>query len=145
MIVMKILMDVIDCKQLDGYIDEEVVPFAVCASVNSTISKRQLRFLEKYYDRIVDKRGWVSFYCNVINAWKCREMNYKSIEFSDGEEKRIGAFNLEPSESLGGKYVVVPYFATGENIDSISLVKMVRLKVAEMNNHINDMIVKKAG
>lgn len=135
---MKIQMLVVDSKTLDGYIDENIVPFAVCASSSSTISKRQQRFLEKYYDRVVDKRGWVSFYCNIINPWKCKDVGYKSIEFADGEEKRIQEYNLEHSDSVDGKYVVVPYFSTGEKIDAVSLVKMIRLQVSELLNKIND-------
>ena len=134
---MKIQMQVVDVKVLDDYIDENVVPFAVCVSVGSAVSKRQQRYLEKYYDKIVDKRGWVSFYCNIINAWKCKEMNYKSIEFADGEEKRIKEYNLEKSESLDGKYVVVPYFSTGEKLDAVSLVKLIRLDVEQMKSKIN--------
>ena len=75
---MKIQMIVVDLRVLDNYIDENVVPFAVCVPVGTDITKRQQRFLEKYYDRVVDKRGWISFYCNIINAWKCKEMNYDS-------------------------------------------------------------------
>lgn len=134
---MKIQMQVIDARVLDDYIDENVVPFAVCAAVGSTVSKRQQRYLEKYYDRIVDKRGWVSFYCNIINAWKCKEMDYKSIEFAGGEEKRIKEYNLEKSDSLDGKYVVVPYFSTGEKLDAVSLVKLIRLDVEQMKSKIN--------
>lgn len=139
---MKIQMQVVDAKSLDDYIDEDIVPFAVCASAESNISKRQQRYLEKYYDRVVDKRGWISFYCNIINAWKCRDMGYKSIEFPDGEEKRIQAYNLEKSPSVDDKYVVVPYFSTGEKMDSISLVKMIRLEVEQMKNKINDKAVR---
>ena len=135
---MKIQMQVVDSKILDGYIDENVVPFAVCVSSSSTVSKRQQRFLEKYYDRVVDKRGWVSFYCNIINPWKCKDCGYSSIEFPDGEEKRIQEYNLEHSESVDGKYVVVPYFSTGEKIDAVSLVKIIRMQVVELANKLND-------
>ena len=134
---MKIQMQVIDARVLDDYIDENVVPFAVCAAAGSGVSKRQQRYLEKYYDKVVDKRGWVSFYCNIINAWKCKEMDYKSIEFADGEEKRIKEYNLEKSDSLDGKYVVVPYFSTGEKLDAVSLVKLIRLDVEQMKSKIN--------
>lgn len=139
---MKIQMQVADVKTLDTYIDENTVPFAVCASTGENISKRQQRFLEKYYDRVVDKRGWVSFYCNIINAWKCRDMGYKAIEFPDGEEKKIQQYNLEKSESLNGKYVVVPYFKTGDKIDAVSLTKMIRLKVADMSKKLNEKAIR---
>jgi hypothetical protein len=135
---MKIQMVVIDSKVLDNYIDENVVPFAVCLSINTSLTKRQQRFLEKYYDRVVDKRGWVTFYCNVINAWKCKEMGYKSIEFSDGKEEKIKSYGLEKSKSLDDKYVVVPYFSPDEKIDSVSLVKKIRLEVEKLKNKIND-------
>ena len=139
---MKIQMQVTDVKTLDHYIDESVVPFAVCVSQGQNVSKRQQRFLEKYYERVVDKRGWVNFYCNIINPWKCREMGYKSITLPSGEEKNIQRYNLERSASLNGKYVVVPYFKTGEKIDAVALTRMVRLKVADMSKKLNENVVR---
>jgi hypothetical protein len=65
-------------------------------------------------------------------------MGYNSIEFPDGEEKRIQEYNLEHSESVDGKYVVVPYFSTGEKIDAVSLVKIIRMQVVELANKLND-------
>lgn len=135
---MKIQMLVIDVRTLDNYIDEDIVPFAVCVSTKSNITKRQQRFLEKYYDRVVDKRGWVSFYCNIINAWKCKEMDYISIEYPDGTEEFIQEYNLEHCDSLDGKYVVVPYFKSGNKIDVLSLTKMIRLDVVDVINRINE-------
>lgn len=135
---MKIQMIVIDSRVLDNYIDENIVPFAVCIPVGADLSKRQQRFLEKYYDRVVDKRGWVSFYCNIINAWKCKEMGYESIEFADGTEEKIQTYGLEKSRSLDYKYVVVPYFSQEEKMDSVELVKKIRLEVEKMKNKINE-------
>lgn len=136
----KIQMEAVETRLLDNYIDEDVVPFAVCASANSKISKRQQRYLEKYYDRVVDKGGRTTFYCNVMNAWKCRDMGYKSIEFPNGDVKAIKQYNLEKNDLAGGKYVVVSYFSQEDKIDSISLAKMVRLKVEEMKATLNDNI-----
>lgn len=137
---MKIQMQVVDVKMLDNYIDDNIVPFAVCASTESTISKRQQRYLEKYYDRVVDKRGWISFYCNIINAYKCRDMGYSSIEFPDGKEKRIQAYNMEKDSY--GNYEVVSYFSTGEKMNALSLTKIIRLDVEQMKNMINDKAVR---
>ena len=135
---MKIQMIVVDLRVLDNYIDEHVVPFAVWVPVGTDITKRQQRFLEKYYDRVVDKRGWVSFYCNIINAWKCKEMGYDSIEIADGSEEKIKAYGLEKCKSLDYKYVVVPYFSQEEKMDSVELVKKIRLEVEKLKNKIND-------
>lgn len=139
---MKILMQVTDVKTLDGYIDDNAVPFAVCVPSGCNISKRQQRFLEKYYDRVVDKRGWVCFYCNIINAWKCRDNGYKTIEFPNGVEEKIQQYNLERNASLNGKYVVVPYFKSGNKIDAVSLTRLVRLKVADMSKKLNEKVVR---
>ena len=134
---MKIQMEVINSDNLDNYIDKKIVPFVVCAPKDVPFSKKQQRFLEKYYDKIVDKRGWVSFYCNIINAWKCKDMNYNSITFSNGKEEIIQDYNLEPHKSVGNKYIVVLYFKSGETIDSITLVKKIRLDVEKVKKKIN--------
>lgn len=134
---MKIKMTVIDFKMIDGYIDARIVPFAVCIASGSEVSKKQQRFLEKYYDRIVDKRGWVSFYCNIINPWKCKDMGYESIEFSDGTVETIQSYALEENASVDDKYVVVQCFNKEKKFDSVSLVKLIRLDVEKMKNKIN--------
>lgn len=134
---MKIKMTVVDFKMIDGYIDARIVPFAVCVAAGSEITKKQQRFLEKYYDRIVDKRGWVSFYCNIINPWKCKDMGYESIEFSDGSVEEIKGYSLEENASVDDKYVVVQCFNKEKQFDSVSLVKLIRLDVEKMKNKIN--------
>ena len=136
---MKIEMKVTDARSLDSYINNKVVPFVVCIDENVKMTKMQKSFLEKYYDKVVDKRGWVSYYCNVINAWKCREMGYTSIVFPDGKEKSIRAYNLEKSPSAGGNYVVVPYFSRQDKISSVELTKLIRLEVENVKTRLNSI------
>ena len=129
---MKIKMEVVDAKSLDNYINGKTVPFAVCVTSKETLSKRQQIFLEKYYDRVRDKRGMDSYYCNVINAWKCKGMGYESIEFPNGENKAIKAYNLEKNTSVDGRYVVTPYFSRTDKMNAIDLIKMVRLEIEKV-------------
>lgn len=139
---MKIQMKAIGSKSLDGYIDNEVVPFAVCMDSDFKISKRQQSFLEKYYDKVVDRGGKVTYYCNVINAWKCKDMGYSSIKFADGSEKTIRAYNLEKNPSVGGRYVVVPHFSRTDKINSIELTKMVRLDVERIKGRVQSPSIR---
>ena len=76
---MKIQMQVVDSKILDGYIDENIVPFAVCVSTKSTLSKRQQRFLEKYYDRVegIIRRIRYGGCKEIYNSLNRRIMRYK--------------------------------------------------------------------
>jgi hypothetical protein len=129
---MKIKMEVIDAKTLDNYINGKTIPLAVCVTEKESLSKKQQIFLEKYYDRVRDKRGIDSYYCNVINAWKCKDMGYESIEFPNGENKQIKAYNLEKHPSIGNKYVVTPYFSKTDKINAIELIKTVRLEVEKV-------------
>ena len=133
---MKIQMKVIESKSLDGYIDDQVVPFAVCLDSDFKLSKRQQSYLEKYYDKVVDRTGKATYYCNVINAWKCKDMGYSSIKFADGSEKTIRAYNLERNSSVGGKYVVVPHFSRTDKINAVELTKMVRLDVERIRGRV---------
>ena len=133
---MKIQMKVSESKSLDGYIDDQVVPFAVCVDPDFKLSKRQQSYLEKYYDKVVDRAGKATYYCNVINAWKCKDMGYSSIKFADGSEKTIRAYNLERNASVGGKYVVVPHFSRTDKINAVELTKMVRLDVERIRGRV---------
>lgn len=135
---MKILVDVINIEDLDDYIDNNVIPLAVCTPMSGVTSKRQNNFLTKYYDKVEDKRGWISYYCNVINANKCREMGYKEVKFADGKEEKIIGFELEECEKVDDKYIPVPNFASGKKIDVFSLVKMIRLKVESIKKEVNE-------
>lgn len=134
---MKITMNVIDVRELDDYIDGGVVPFAVCTPPTGVTSNRQMRYLQKYYDLIVDKRGWATYYCNIINAWKCREIGYKTIKFADGREENIKDYTLEKNSKAHNGYLVVSYFNSGNKIDSLNLVKMIRLEVENIKKSVN--------
>lgn len=134
---MKVLMKVIDVKDLDDYIDEDSVPFAVCTPPYGVTSNRQQRYLDKYYDKVIDKRGWVSYYCNIVNAFKCRDKGYTQIKFPDGKEEIIKNYSLERNKVVRNGYVVVPYFKSGNKIDSFSLVKMIRLDVEDIKDQVN--------
>lgn len=134
---MDILMKVIDVRELDDYIDDGVVPFAVCTPTTGVTSNRQVRYLEKYYDLVVDKRGWATYYCNIINAWKCKEVGYKSIRFNDGKEEQIKDYSLERNDEAHNGYLVVSYFNSGNKIDSLNLVKMIRLDVEDIKKTVN--------
>lgn len=135
---MKILVDVINVDDLDDYIDNNIIPLAVCTPKSGVTSKRQNNFLTKYYDKVVDKKGWVSYYCNVTNANKCRDMDYKEVRFADGNEEKIIGFELEECQYVDNKYIPVPNFASGKKLDVFSLVKMIRLKVEDIKKEVND-------
>ena len=135
---MKILMDVSGVRELDDYIDSDIVPMAVCVpSSGATVS--QQTFLDKYYEKVVDKRGWTSYYCNVINANKCRDGNYESVMDANGKEEKIEKFGLKKLDSIGMKYAVVVKYDSGKTIDGVELVKKVRLKVETKKKQINNM------
>jgi len=134
---MKITMDVIDVKDLDDYIDANTVPFAICVPQTGVTSNRQLKYIEKYYDEVVDKKGWKSYYCNIVNAWKCREVGYKTIKFKDGKEENIKDYNLERNKRAFNGYLVETFFTSGNKINSLDLVKMIRLDVEKIKKQIN--------
>ena len=134
---MLVAMKVVDVKELDDYIDENEVPFAVCTPPYGVTSNRQQRFLDKYYDKITDKKGQASYYCNIINAWKCRESGYKGIKFSDGKVEEIKNYSLEKNDTLRKGYVVTPNFKSGKKINALSLVKQIRLEVEKVKIKVN--------
>lgn len=134
---MKVLMDVSGIRELEDYINSDTIPMVVCPNPNVEISDEQRVFLEKHYDKIIDKRGWVSYYCNVINAGKCRDMKYESIMQPNGKEEVIKDFGLQRSHALRGKYVVVVRYQSGKTIDGVSLIKSVRLKTETKKKQMN--------
>ena len=133
---MKILMDVIRARDLDDYIDSDIVPMAVCVP-QSGVSSSQQEFLDKYYDKVVDKRGWISYYCNVINPQKCRECGYESIMETNGKEEVIKDFGLKKIDSVGAKYVVAVIYDSGKTLTGLDLVKKVRLETEYMKKQVN--------
>ena len=135
---MNIVMNVIKVNDLDDYIDESIVPFAVCTPPYGVTSNRQKKYIEKYYDKIVDKRGWVSYYCNIVNADKCKQMEYKNIKFKDGKEEKIKGYSLEKNEKIKNKYTVISHFESGNKIDSLALVKLIRLDVEKVKKEVNN-------
>jgi len=135
---MKILMDVSGVRELDDYIDSDIVPMVVCTP-QSGVSSSQQEFLDTYYEKVVDKRGWTSYYCNIINANKCREGNYESVMETNGKEEFIKDFGLKKIDSIGVKYVVAICYNSGKIIDGIQLVKKVRLKVETKKKQVNNM------
>ena len=135
---MKILMDVSGVRELDDYIDSDIVPMVVCVP-QSGVSFNQQQFLDKYYEKVVDRRGWISYYCNVISANKCREGNYESIMETSGKEQIIKDFGLKKLDSIGMKYAVVVRYDSGETIDGVELVKKVRLKAETKKKQMNNI------
>ena len=139
---MKVVMGVIDVKELDDYIDSNSVPFVVCTPPTGVTSNRQQRYLEKYYDKVVDRRGWVSYYCNIINAWKCRSSGFQSIQFPDGQVDQIKKYKLERNVKTNNRYLVVPQLTSGKKVDSLSLVKMIRMSTEKMKKQVNMVTVR---
>lgn len=133
---MKVMMNVIDVSDLDEYIDEKTVPFTVCVPTSGVTSKRQLKFLDQYYDKVVDKRGWISYYCNIVNPRKCLDNDYTSIQLNNGFEKDIKTYKLEKNEKTNG-YVVSYGFKNNEKMDAISLIKTIRLDVETVKKSVN--------
>ena len=133
---MNIFMKAIDLSQLDEYIERDSVPFAICVENEKNLSKLLLPYLEKYYDKVVDKKGMVCYYCNVINPYKCRSKGYNTITFEDGKIEKIEKFTLRRSKLLN-KFVVVSHLESGDKFDSINLTKKVRLKVEDIKKKIN--------
>lgn len=134
---MKILMDVSGVRELDDYIDSDVVPMAVCVP-SSDVSSNQQEFLDKYYEKVVDKRGWISYYCNVISVAKCRSGNYESIVETNGKEEKIEGFGLKRLDSVGAKFAVLVKLSSGKTIDGVNMVKKVRLKVETKKKQVNN-------
>lgn len=135
---MNIIMDVIGISELDGFISKKVIPFVVCVPKDEKVSKKQQACLDKYYDLVMDKRGWPSYYCNIVNAYKCNDMGYKNIKFSDGREETIKNYSLERNESIENKYLVTSHFNSGNAMNSLELVKLIRLKVEDVKKEINE-------
>lgn len=135
---MKILMDVSGIRELDDYIDSNIVPMAVCTP-QSGVSSRQQEFLDKYYEKVVDKKGWTSYYCTVISANRCREGNYESVMETNGKEQEIKDFGLKRLDSIGMKYAVVVRYASGKTETGVELVKKVRLKVETKKKQLNNV------
>ena len=136
---MQVTMRVIDVKDLDDCIDNGEVPFAICTPPSGVTSNRQQRFLDKYYDKVVDRKGWVSYYCNIINARKCRACGYKKMKFANGNEEKIKDFRLARKESVRNGFVVVTRFNSGRSMDALSLVKNVRLDVERIKSRVNSV------
>ena len=136
---MKVLMDVSGVRELDDYIDANIAPMIVCTPSSGASSSAQQKFLDTYYDKITDRRGWTSYYCNIINAGKCRDMNYESIMRTSGKEDKIKDFGLRKSAAVRGKYIVVIRYNSGKIVDGVSLVKSVRLKAETKKKQINNI------
>jgi len=134
---MLVTMRAIDVKELDDYIDNGEVPFAICTPPYGVTSNRQQRFLDKYYDKVVDRRGYVSYYCNIINAKKCRASGYNKIQFADGRIEDIKDYKLVKKSKLRNGFIVAPRFESGNRIDALSLVKLVRLSVEQVKTRVN--------
>ena len=134
---MKVAMKVVKSSELIAQIESGVVPFAVCTSSTEVISKRVQNYLDQYYCENIDQRGWKSYYCHIINAWKCKAMGYESIVFEDGKESKIKGYKLDSCLPLKGKKVVVTCLADGQKLPSTLLAKKVRLKVAETKKTLN--------
>ena len=134
---MKVLMDVSGVRELDDYIESNTVPMIVCTPPSGVNSRAQQKFLDKYYDKIVDRRGWSSYYCNIINAGKCRDMNYETIMQTSGKEEKIRDFGLKKSAAVKGKYIVAVRYQSGKIVDGVSLVKTVRLKAETKKKQLN--------
>ncbi len=139
---MKIMMSVIESKDLEKYINDGIVPFAVCPSIEG-ISAKQRKVLEKYYNKVTDQRGIDSYYCNIIDPYKCRDNGYDSIEFANGN-KKIKGYSLEKNRQMGNKYVVTIYFGANDKTNALELTKKNRLKVANLKKKINNKNVDKS-
>ena len=134
---MLVTMKAISVNELDDYIDNSEVPFAICTPPYGVTSNRQQRFLEKYYDKVVDKRGWVSYYCNIINMKKCRASGFDKIKFADGRVENIKDYRVVRNSKLRNGFVVAPRFSSGSRIDALSLVKQIRLEVEKVKTQVN--------
>ena len=135
---MKLLVDeVIGSNGLDDYMGTDFLPMVVCVP-REGVSDSQQSFLNEYYEKVVDKKGLVSYYCNIINPWKCRNCNYESIVEDSGKEYEIRNFKLKKLDAVGGKYVVVMKCDEGQTMDAVKLVKKVRLKVERKKKQLNN-------
>lgn len=131
---MNINMEVIDSSKLDYYIDDgSEIPFTVCVPLGMAVTRRQQAFLERYYDRVEDRKGRETYYCNIINAWKCKSMGYNSITFGNGKKEYISGYKFTKKN---GKYVLYPCFRSGRGMDAVSLVAKVRLLAAKTKQTI---------
>ena len=138
---MNISMEAIDIDQLGEYIEKDSVPFAICVPNTGVPSKLLLPYLEKYYDKVVDRRGRICYYCNVINAFKCRNKGYETITLENGKTEKIEKFTLRKSKVLK-KYVVVSHLSSGEKLDATTLTKTVRMAVENVKNKVYGEPVK---
>ena len=136
---MNISMKAISLNELGEYIERDSVPFAICVSKEGVPSKLLLPYLEKYYDKVVDKKGRTTYYCNVINPFKCRGKGYDTITLADGKIEKIEKFTLRKHKALK-KFVVVSHLGSGEQMDSISLTKSVSLSILDTKKQVNGEI-----
>lgn len=133
---MNISMKAIDVNQLGEYIEKDCVPFAICVPKAGVPSKLLLPYLEKYYDKVVDRKGRTCYYCNVINPFKCRFKGYETITLENGKTEKIEKFTLRRSKALK-KFVVVSHLGSGTKMDAIALTKTVRLSVEDVKKKVN--------
>ena len=133
---MNISMKAIDVKDLEEYIEKDSVPFAICVSKNGVPSKLLLPYLEKYYDKVVDRKGRTTYYCNIINPFKCRDKGYDTITLSNGKIEKIEKFTLRKHKTLK-KFVVVSHLGSGAKLDAVSLTKTVSLNVQDVKKQVN--------
>lgn len=127
---MNINVEVVEFSELDNYIDGTEIPLAIWLPNGAMVTRKQQAFLERYYERIVDCKGRPTYYCNIINAWKCKSMGYNSITFGNGKKEYISDYKFTKKD---GKYVLYPCFRSGNGMDVVSLIKNVRLNVVGMN------------
>lgn len=138
---MNISMKAINISELGEYVEKDVLPFAICVPNQGVPSKLLLPYLEKYYDKVEDRKGRICYYCNVINAFRCRNKGYESITFADGNVEKIDKLTLRKHKALR-KFVVVTHLSSGKAMDSVSLVKTVRLSIEDVKKQVNGEIKK---
>ena len=120
---MDIWMNVVKYESLQKCIDKNIVPFAVCLTLDDQRTSTVDAFIDKYYGMTIDKRGYACCICNVILADKCRQGNYKHIRLKDKTLKKIKRFTPVKNKQLNGKVIVNITFDDGSKLNSIELVE----------------------